>query len=446
MAAGLGGHARAEEYRVKNIAIAAFVLALVVAATPCRSTTLVVDCTGGGDFGTINEALAAATNGDTVAVRPCVYTEQVSLLNRELVIIGSGADNTVLYWDGLEPTLVVDHIESGATPRGRSGSRITGMTIEHLDNGSIWYLRPAVRVHSTTLELIDCRVVNGAWAGSDPMDWLGDADIHATRCWFDRLRVWGQEHEATLLNGCDLGYMETSGGGDETGATTDAVVFSDDCTFRRIWANGGTLHSHADSVGYLRAMTTVHSYLSLDASHSTIRRLELSYGMPGPHANLESCTVDSVQWYAAWGGGLSVRSSVVGQSDLYVEHCGLEWVHCTFTEPVQMHLDATGGDIASCIFDQGVSGDVAGDALFRNNDFVIPHQITGGTFISNLEAPPLFCDPGVADYTLQSCSPCVGAAHDGGDIGAFGIGCECFTPAEVTSWGKVKAMFRQPSN
>jgi len=430
---------------MRNLTIAAFALALVAAAAPCWPATFVVDCTG-GDFVTISDALAAASNGDTITVMPCVYTEQVSLLNRELVIIGSGAENTVLYWDGTEPTLVVDHIESEFATRGRSGSSISSLTIEHLDNSSVWYLRPAIRVHSTTLELIDCRIVNGAWAGSDPMDWLGDADIHATGCSFDRLRVWGQEHEPTLLSGCDLAYMETSGGGDETGATTDAVVFSDDCRFRRIWAHGGTLHSNADSVGYFRLQTDVHTYFNLDASHSTIRRLELSYGMPGPQASLESCVVDSMQWYAAWGGALSASTCVVGQSDLVAEHCGVELVHCTFTEPVQMQLDATGADIASCIFDQGVSGDIAGEAMFRNNDFVVPHQITGGTFLSNLVEPPLLCDPGVADYTLQSCSPCVGAAHDGGDIGAFGIGCECFTPAEVSSWGKVKAMFRQPPN
>jgi hypothetical protein len=429
---------------MKSVTAVACVLPLLIAASPGWSTTLVVDCTGGGDFGTIGEALAVAANGDTIAVRPCVYTEQVSLLNRELTIVGSGAENTVLYWDGSEPTLVVDHIESGLPARGRSGCSIEGLTIEHLDNSSVWYLRPAVRVHGTTLELVDCRVVNGAWAGSDPMDWWGDADIHATRCSFDRLRVWGQEHEPTVLNECDLAYMETAGGGDETGATTDAVVFSSGCRFERIWAHGGTLHSNADSVGYFWAQTDVHTYLNLDASHSTIRRLELWDGMPGPRASLTSCTVDSVYWYAAWGGTLSANSCVVGQSNLFAEYCGVELVHCTFTEPVEVQLDATGAHVSSCIFDRGVSGEVAGEALFSHNDFVVPHQITGGTFVSNLEATPLFCGPEVGDYTLQSCSPCVGAAHDGGDIGAFGVGCECFSPAEVTSWGKVKALFRRP--
>ena len=95
-----------------------------------------------------------------------------------------------------------------------------------------------------------------------------------------------------------------------------------------------------------------------------------------------------------------MRGCVVGQSNLTVEHCGVELVHNTFTEPVQVQLSAASGDIASCIFDQGVSGEVIGEAMFRNNDFAIPHEITGGTFVDNIEAPPLFCGPVDGDYTL----------------------------------------------
>lgn len=76
-----------------------------------------------------------------------------------------------------------------------------------------------------------------------------------------------------------------------------------------------------------------------------------------------------------------------------------------------------GGDWVGCIADQyGIDGNIGED--------------------------PLFCDPSSGDVTIRSDSPCApGSNPDCGLIGAWPIGCNA-TPAEQTTWGAIKAMFR----
>jgi hypothetical protein len=86
--------------------------------------------------------------------------------------------------------------------------------------------------------------------------------------------------------------------------------------------------------------------------------------------------------------------------------------------------------------------------VVTHNDFAGGFTVVdpGDSVHSNISLPPLLCDAASGDYTLQECSPCVGAAHDGGDIGAFGVGCQCVTAVREVTWGKIKSLFRQPSN
>jgi hypothetical protein len=85
-----------------------------------------------------------------------------------------------------------------------------------------------------------------------------------------------------------------------------------------------------------------------------------------------------------------------------------------------------------------------GQLVISHNDFVGPVSITapGDSVYANISDDPLFCDEEADDYTLQDCSPCLGAAHDGGDIGAFGVGCDCDVAVEDSSWGRIKDHFR----
>jgi hypothetical protein len=48
-----------------------------------------------------------------------------------------------------------------------------------------------------------------------------------------------------------------------------------------------------------------------------------------------------------------------------------------------------------------------------------------GTAHDNLFLDPAMCDTTGCEFRLQDCSPCVGAGSDGGDIGAWDVGCAC---------------------
>jgi hypothetical protein len=209
---------------------------------------------------------------------------------------------------------------------------------------------------------------------------------------------------------------------------------------------GGRVRSSSDSIGAveLRSHSNVRS--DIRATSSVIRALDASLGSYGSTAQLSLCVLDTVYWSASSGGTLSITGSLVGGSVMYAWYSGIQLVHNTIIGSVYAELEPWGVEIASNIFMGNVSGEVSPDVPFHNNDFVVGYSLTGGVFIDNIEADPLFCGMTTGDFTLQECSPCVGAAHDGGDIGAFGIGCECSTPVEETSWGSIKALFRQPSN
>ncbi|HVP58435.1 MAG TPA: right-handed parallel beta-helix repeat-containing protein [bacterium] len=65
----------------------------------------------------------------------------------------------------------------------------------------------------------------------------------------------------------------------------------------------------------------------------------------------------------------------------------------------------------------------------------------------NLSADPLFCDRGSDDLSLENCSPCLPGHHPAGYdcgemIGARGVGCECNAAAVPTTWGAIKALFK----
>jgi hypothetical protein len=77
-----------------------------------------------------------------------------------------------------------------------------------------------------------------------------------------------------------------------------------------------------------------------------------------------------------------------------------------------------GGDWDGCIADQyGLNGNICED--------------------------PLFCDPESGDFTLDCNSPCAAENDpDCGQIGAWPVGCGP-TPVMETSWGAIKAMFRE---
>jgi len=62
-----------------------------------------------------------------------------------------------------------------------------------------------------------------------------------------------------------------------------------------------------------------------------------------------------------------------------------------------------------------------------------------GSIRSTLDVNPQLCAPGAGIHNLDGASPCVGAIHDGGNIGAFEVGCE--VPVLSMTWDWLEARF-----
>jgi hypothetical protein len=83
--------------RIAAIMVATLLLALVVAGAGIAGSrllasdgTIVVAADGSGDFTSINEAVEAAADGDTLLIRPGIYVESVRVAGKDLTIRGDG--------------------------------------------------------------------------------------------------------------------------------------------------------------------------------------------------------------------------------------------------------------------------------------------------------------------------------------------------------------------
>ena len=167
---------------------------------------------------------------------------------------------------------------------------------------------------------------------------------------------------------------------------------------------------------------------------------------------LTDCTVDSLFWL----------SSFYPQEPLVLEHCLVKGnIYMVYQEAGAFQIShntilgsftysGTGTHSSYHDFRSNVVlGDCSvdagpGSAVVSHNDVLgdIAVSASGGSVSDNFSEDPLFCDEFSADYSLEDCSPCVGAAHDGGDVGAYPVGCACMVPVQQQSWGRIKALFR----
>ncbi len=105
-------------------------VALVAGAAPAArgwAETRTVDAGGGGDFTSIQEAIAASADGDTVEVTPGTYAESLNLCGRDVAIVGVGGPAvTFIAPPPGEPAVSIVYGEG-------PGASLTGLTITGAD-------------------------------------------------------------------------------------------------------------------------------------------------------------------------------------------------------------------------------------------------------------------------------------------------------------------------
>jgi len=415
--------------------------AVVVSAALCphlRAHVIAVDCEGGGDYTTVQEAVEAASNGDTIAVAPCTYQEQVTVAGKCLVFEGAGASSTVMSSAASSGVLV---FESMPAPY-MSVIRRFGIVQELAGS-------PAIRWDEHGLDLEEC-MVTGSLEGGDSYA-LADAYV--------RLRY------------CQTGDVDVEGGG------VTSVV--DESSLGRAGFAGVSQvpwvapHHVVSSNSTYEAVST--GLVEASFSHDVLGSLlvEGAYTSPGPTIQAEQCTLG---WVSAFGNaGMEFVACVLRDSLWYWDTNWpanpLTMSGCHVAGSLSLRLQTGGAfnlthnTILGRILYEGSSTnsehnrmrsnivvaasdiDTGGDAaVISHNDFVGEATIVApsGSAFANFSENPLFCDAPAGDYTLENCSPCIGAGHDGGDVGAFGSGCSCATVVSRATWGGIKAAYRAP--
>ncbi len=82
------------------------VILLLFSVSATLAGTIIVDKNGSGQFRSIQPAIDAASTGDTVKVWPGTYSDQGVTLNKNITLMGSGYENTIITGD-FDPSVTI---------------------------------------------------------------------------------------------------------------------------------------------------------------------------------------------------------------------------------------------------------------------------------------------------------------------------------------------------
>jgi len=428
-------------------------------AVAASADVIYVDWDGSGDHETIQEAVDAAGQGDTLLVAAGTYSGP---LNRDIMFYGK---NLYLYSEsgpgmavidcqnagrafeitgGETPALTIEGFEvrNGYAPVGEGGDRWGGAIFCAYSGCSI-----------VKCSFVDCSsdyggamycgisavitIVSSEFSGNDATSYGGSiycyaADVDVAKCTF---------------TDCEAGI---SGGG--LCAKTGTLIEISDCDFVECSApdGGGVYVGTFDNGGTEPESPSLVRYCTFtrnDASRGGGLFINGFTWLNAQFCDFEHNTAQS------YGGGIYALTDYT--RSLTVQNC-------TFVFNGSEH---GGGVFAAGVFgfqmsvNQSIFAFGTGGGTIQAEDYgtVFPNYCvaygnTGGDSVpgpgtTNLQVDPLFCDVMNGDYYLCDNSPCLASINPYG----FSVGahvsewttCDsCPSPVEEVSWGAIKAMYR----
>lgn len=351
-----------------------------------------------GNFSSIQEAILAAVDGDTVLVAPGTYVENIDFSGREITVVSSGgADLTtidgsacttgmstcsVVTFDGGEgPDALLDGFtltgglgsDSPAEGGGVYCNNFSNPTLTNLvisDNTA--FRGGGVRVRNTNdpVLMVNCLIENNSAS-------TGGAGVDSTG--------------ALTLEDCDISG-NTDGGVRALGGplTMTRCVVSDNQAF-----SGGGVTACCNMTAFISECLITNNTADFGAGLNT-----------GDVDLLVTNSLIANNVAAVGGGALSAN----------INPGELRFVNCTFTQnfgddgSVFRFVSMTETTLENCIvWDNGplvIGGSVSApvDVSYSNFQGGVPG-------IGNIDVDPQFVDPAGADFHLVPCSPCVDAGN-----------------------------------
>ncbi len=392
--------------------------ALMALTLTAPAATYVIEPDGTGDFPTIQAAIDASSDADIIELADGTFigagNRDVDFLGKAVTLRSAGGDPEacVIDCDGSE---VDPHrgfiLQSDEGP----GSVIQGITIAHgwADNyggGGILcegYASPTV---TNCVFLDNESAIGGAM--------YGGVDSTVTGCLFvgnEGVRGGAMARaQYTTLTDCEFfGNKATYGGAIYIRSSCSPTVTGCLFTGNSATHSGGALH--------------IELHCSPLFSHCTLA------GNSAPIGGATEVSIECSPTFANctfWGNSCTY-TGVVASHELCTLHIENSIISFSQEGPAVSCFDSE-VSLTCCDIYRNEGGDWVG--------YVADQYGVDG----NISEDPLFCfdDHPDAPYTLRDGSPCA-AGHNPacGLIGAWDVGCGP-APAEETSWGSVKAMFR----
>jgi len=457
--------------------------------TCANATTIVVDIGGTGDHTTINPAIAATSEGDTILVMPGTYTglenKNWDFEGKSLVIRSSaGSATTIVDCEGSNGIMACNPGEAGPA------SVIEGLTLTRGNQFSgglvyLWDSSPA---------FIDCIFSdsNSFYGGAL---YIHDATPSFTGCVFtgnasEHGGAAQIELAAPTFTECEFNSNMSTGEAGGVDVIWDAAPSFTDCIFydNSAATNGGGLRCYDNS--------------SPDLTRCEFR--DNTAGQHGGGAFCDSMSAPNIHHCEFWtntasiGGGLSCEgnSSPYVSSTAFIANDGGNGggaLYADFSSPAfntatssrstgggGLYCDSADVSLTNVSFSDNGADDYAGGINCYLSDPTLNNCIVafstsgpaitcesgtenpilnccdiygnaGGDWVGciagqlgvggNISSDPLFCDRPSGILTIDAASPCA-ADHSGGcgQIGALFVDCD--SAVRETSWGKIKSSYR----
>ncbi len=377
---------------------------LFLSVTGLFAFTITVDCTGSGDYLTIQDGIDAVVDGDTVLVAPCTYSgignRDIDFGGKEIVVMSSdGPEVTIVDAEGVgrgflfqnnisaEPILDGFTVRNGYTTGNGGGIYIYlyKPTITNcIISGNYGGYGGGIWADYSSPQIINCiiRDNEAETHGGGIYTTNGSANI-------DHCLIEGNKVE-TLFGLVHGGGAYVGSYGGFTGPRVS------NCTFRNNSADGhgGGLYYYRIEPAYQRAYLWGNTF--------TGNKAEGGFGayFKESKVSIYNCLFENNQpvWSGGDGGGIFLYEC----DDVLIHNCTLvnnsaDGIHLHYSDPT----------IYNCIlyWNGAYSGD---EIVGLGSPTVTYSNVQGGwSGTGNIDTDPLFAED--VDYHLDEDSPCVDA-------------------------------------